>query len=159
MEKAQEQKRNQSKEDAMKPKVWDCGSSLYDSFELKSFTRQLDSALSTRTLSMPHLSDRKAPLPPQPPAPVSKKPSKISRSFQKFLRSVFRSKVPNSSPLFQEGSQDGFYFFDSSGSLYTIPEVPETGVEGAGVLPEFNSLVRKTASERFTASSVSISCA
>ncbi|EEE65805.1 hypothetical protein OsJ_21534 [Oryza sativa Japonica Group] len=38
--------------------VWDCGSALYDSYELTSFRRQLDAAVLScggRSLSMPHL--------------------------------------------------------------------------------------------------------
>ncbi|MED6203540.1 hypothetical protein PIB30_000627 [Stylosanthes scabra] len=77
---------------------WDCGSTLYDSFELKSFHLQLNSAIanSPRTLSMSCLPDRRAPIiQPLPHAStsssaVSKKPFKISRSLQKLLRSVFK---------------------------------------------------------------------
>jgi hypothetical protein len=39
--------------------VWDCGSALYDSYELTAFKRQLDAAVlgsGGRSLSMPHLS-------------------------------------------------------------------------------------------------------
>ncbi|XP_059662231.1 uncharacterized protein LOC132308230 [Cornus florida] len=164
MEKAQnrQQKENQIHGKG-RPPVWDCGSSLYDSFELKSFERQLDSAIASRTLSMPHLSDRRVlpPPPPQPLQPVSKKSSKLSRSFHKFLRSIFRPKQNNSS-LFQlqERSQDGFYVvYDRFGSLTTIPEVPETGVEPSSLSPEMKALVRRTASDRFTATSIGISCA
>uniref|UniRef100_A0A5B7BH69 Uncharacterized protein n=1 Tax=Davidia involucrata TaxID=16924 RepID=A0A5B7BH69_DAVIN len=164
MEKPQQQKEDQAHEKA-KSLVWDCGSSLYDSFELKSFERQLDSAIASRTLSMPHLPDRRVlppPLPLPPPQPVSKKSSKISRSFQKLLRSVFRPKQSNSS-LFrvQERSQDRFYVvYDRSGVLSTIPEVPETGAEYGGLSPEIkSSLARRTASDRFTATSIGISCA
>uniref|UniRef100_A0A7N0V4B6 Uncharacterized protein n=1 Tax=Kalanchoe fedtschenkoi TaxID=63787 RepID=A0A7N0V4B6_KALFE len=50
-----------------KSQVWDCGSSLYDSFELNSFNRQLDSVIkaSSRTLYLPHLPQR-CVLPPTP---------------------------------------------------------------------------------------------
>lgn len=154
---------------ASKPQVWDCGSSLYDSFELKSFERQLDSAIHSRTLSMPHLSDRQIfhqhhhnhdQIPPvqssQPQQSMLKKPSKISRSFQKLLRSVFKPKK-NQRSLLQEQSRDGFYVvYDKSATLSTIPEVPEFD---AALSPEISSLVRRTASERFTASSIGISCA
>ncbi|GMP37958.1 hypothetical protein CsSME_00009409 [Camellia sinensis var. sinensis] len=93
--------------------VWDCGSSLYDSFELKSFERQLHSAISSRTLSMPRLSDHHHPpplsSPQQPPQPISKKSSKFSRS----------------------GSGDGIS--------------PEFKLAAAA------AVIRKSASERFTA--------
>ncbi|KAF8033309.1 hypothetical protein BT93_D2038 [Corymbia citriodora subsp. variegata] len=154
--------------------VWDCGSALYDSFELKSFNRQLDSAISARTLSMPHLPDRRAlPAPPPPPLfpqpqpkPAAKKRSGISRSIQKLLRSVFKTK-PSPTPAFGAGDRysraagggDGFYvLYDKSGALTTIPEAPE--VEFLGKLsPEMDRFVRKTASERFAPSSIGISCA
>lgn len=149
-----------------KSQVWDCGSSLYDSFELNSFKRQLDSAISCRTMSMPHLSDRRRadPLPPGPPPPkqtpasVNKKSSKISRSLNKLLRSVFKSR----SPVFrvkEQSGQDGFLVvYDKSGALTTIPEVPE--IDFGGLSPEIGSLVRRTGSARFTAASnIGISCA
>ncbi|KAK9275425.1 hypothetical protein L1049_022690 [Liquidambar formosana] len=156
MEKAQELKQGVPSVEANKSLVWDCDSSLYDSFELKSFTRQLDSAItSTRTLSMPRLSDhhRRAPPPPPPPSvPVSKKSSKISRSFHKLLKSVFGSKANNGSLL---RPQDRLYVHDRSHVLSTIPE----DVDYAGLSPEVNSLARRTASDRFTATSMGISCA
>lgn len=139
--------------------VWDCGSSLYDSFELNSLKRQLDSAIASRTLSMPHLPTRRCLLPPPPPLPPSKKPSKISRSLHKFLRSVFGHK-PNSSPTFEanpERVDAGFYvlYEDEPNSVSAVPEVGF-----AGISPEIGSLVRRTASERFTgATSMGISCA
>lgn len=149
--------------------VWDCGSSLYDSCELNSFQRQLDSAISsTRTMSMPHIADhRRAPplLPPPPqqqpppPPPVSKKSSKISRSFQKLFKSMFKSKH-NSGPLFRLRSHDEeYYVYDKSGALTTIPEVPE--IDFGRISPEINPLVRKTASARFAPPppSIGISCA
>ncbi|KAF4389339.1 hypothetical protein G4B88_006398 [Cannabis sativa] len=158
--------------------VWDCGSSLYDSFELNSFKRQLDSAIinSSRSFSMPHLSDRRGlPRPhpvnpplqavpePTPSAAAAKKSSKISRSLNKFLRSVFRPKLLSSSPIFRvntEQSKDGFLVvYDKSSTLTTIPEVPEIDF-GGGFSPEIGSLVRRTGSERFApATSIGISCA
>ncbi|KAG6788236.1 hypothetical protein POTOM_004293 [Populus tomentosa] len=156
--KRQEQKQNQNQNQNQKnlqannkALVWDCGSSLYDSFELKSFERQLDSAISSRTLSMPHFPDRQVLTPPPPPP---KKLSKISRSLNKFLKSMFKSKQ-NSSTMFrvQERLQDEYYvIYDKSGALTTIPEVPE--IDFGGFSPEINSLVRKTVSDRFTAASI-----
>ncbi|CAK9163045.1 unnamed protein product [Ilex paraguariensis] len=160
MEKIQGQKEKQS-DMAAKPVVWDCGSSLYDSFELKTFERQLDSAISSRTLSMPHLSDRRARPPPPPLQTSAKKSSKISRTLHKLLRSVFRPKQ-NSSSLFgvQDHSQDGIFYdvYDTSGVLSTIPEVPETAGD-YDFSPEITSLVRRTTSDRFKPTSIGISCA
>ncbi|XP_030530274.2 uncharacterized protein LOC115740819 [Rhodamnia argentea] len=153
--------------------VWDCGSALYDSFELKSFKRQLDSAISARTLSMPHLPDRRAfPLPPPPPAAqqqqqqqpqpkptastAAKKHSRISRSIQKLLRSVFKPK-PSSPPAFGIGNRyssvvgEGLCLaYDKSGALTTILESPEAECLGK-LSPEMDRFVRKTASEEVRA--------
>ncbi|KAH7550161.1 hypothetical protein ACOSP7_024652 [Xanthoceras sorbifolium] len=143
--------------------VWDCGSSLYDSFELNSFKRQLDSAMVSRTQSMPHVSDRhRATLPPpQPSLSVPKKSSssKISRSIQKLLKSLFKSKQSSGSMLkFQDRSNDEYWvLYDKTGALTTIPEVPE--IDFGGLSPEINSLVRRTASERISTASLAISCA
>lgn len=146
--------------------VWDCGSTLYDSFELNSFKRQLDSAISSRSLSMPHLSDRRvlpallAPAPPPAQTVAVKKSSKFSRSINKLLRSVFRPK-PNSDPLFrvkEQAREEFFVVYDKSGALTTIPEVPE--IDFSGFSPEIGSLVRRTGSERLAAAnSIGISCA
>ncbi|KAL9167620.1 hypothetical protein ABFS82_05G109400 [Erythranthe guttata] len=133
--------------------IWDCGSSLYDSFELKSFERQLDSAIlsSSRSMSMPHLSHRRAP--PPPPPPENKKPtsSKISRSLHRLIRSFFRPKNNNKNNNNNNSSfsKEGFYVVDddrSSSELSTIPEVAESD----GLSPEIRSLVGRTASDRFT---------
>ncbi|KAL1222733.1 hypothetical protein V5N11_002424 [Cardamine amara subsp. amara] len=168
--------------------VWDCGSTLYDSFELNSFQRQLDSAISAssaRTMSMSHLPDRRIPSlssfspeysPPLPPPPATssssssggkKHSNKISRSLQRFLKSVFKPKQHQSlstpsSPVYKAvghgggGDKDRYYVvYDKTGSLTTIPESTEKEVGH-----EINSLVRKTVSERFPASRVvGISCA
>ncbi|RRT71549.1 hypothetical protein B296_00031488 [Ensete ventricosum] len=128
--------------------VWDCGSSLYDSFELKSFMRQLDSAVATRCMSMPHLSET----PPRAPAPSEKKRSRFSRSVQKLLRSVLRIKsmfrVQLQSHGHQEQALHAAYLL--SGRLESIPEVSEKETAS----PEIDIVVRKTVSERFTASTV-----
>lgn len=114
--------------------IWDCGSSLYDSFERNEFHKQLNSALAARTLSMPHLSHRR---PPPPPPNKKQASSKISRSFQKLIRAVFKPKTNKHSVY--EGSKQGF--------CDTIPEVPE-----------FDQL-RRAASARFTSSaSLGITC-
>ncbi|XVF13004.1 hypothetical protein REPUB_Repub08aG0169700 [Reevesia pubescens] len=177
MEKSQAQKQNQTQSQETKHKiqkpqegkqhlVWDCGSTLYDSFELNSFNRQLDSAIHSRTMSMPHLVDSRAPLPPQStalPPPVSKKQtSKFSRSIQKLFKSMFKFKQSSSSSVLwlkQRSNEEYYVVYDKTGALTTIPEVPE--IDFGGLSPEINSLVTKrTASERFTAAStVGISCA
>ncbi|CAA2996390.1 uncharacterized protein LOC111402871 [Olea europaea var. sylvestris] len=149
MQKTEELRLKENRSEITKgPPIWDCGSSLYDSFERKAFEKQLDSAISSRTLSMPHLSDRRLQPPPPPGQQISnKKPSKLSRSFQKLLRSVFRQK--------QNKSGEGFYVaYDTSSTLSTIPEAPEFD----GISPEIRSLVRRTASDRFTATSIEIYC-
>ncbi|XP_042504617.1 uncharacterized protein LOC122081531 [Macadamia integrifolia] len=157
---------DKAQKNQMNSLVWDCGSSLYDSFELKSFENQLHSAIITsRSLSMPHSSSHPRPFQPPPRAnkrssSSSPSPSKISRSLQKLIRLVFRSK-PTSTSLFkvEDGrshSKHEFYaLYDRSGSvsggLFTIPEVPEMG---------FDSLSRRSVSQRFTPSTpLGVSCA
>lgn len=140
------------KHEGGRPPIWDCGSQLYDSFELKSFQRHLHSAISSRTLSMPHLSDRRIIPPPPPSQPqTSKKPSsKISRSLQKLLKSVFRPRNSTTDhPCHvREPSNDVFY----AGALSEIPEYDR-------ISPEIGPFVRRTASDRFKAAPVGISCA
>ena len=172
-EKPQEQKQSQTQEAKQKIQrtqegkhlVWDCDSTLYDSFELNSFRRQLDSAINSRTMSMPHLVDTRA-LPPSQsslPPPVSKKQrSKFSRSIQKLFKSMFKFKQSSSSSVLwlkQRSHEEYYLVYDKTGALTTIPEVPE--IDFGGPSPEINSLVvSRTASERFTAAStVGISCA
>ncbi|KAI3505286.1 hypothetical protein L1887_27332 [Cichorium endivia] len=139
----------------MKREVWDCGSSLYDSFELKSLQHQLNSAISARTMSMPHLSNRSQP----PPTaghnePYSKKHSKISRSLHKFIRSIFRHKHNH-----HTSSKDrAFHVYDTSTALSTSPEATETLLQFDGLSPEMKSLVTRTRSDRFMSTSRSISC-
>ena len=163
MEKSKELRKENRSDQKVKAVVWDCGSSLYDSFELNSFKRQLDSAISSRSLSMPHLSDRRVLPTPEPPAPApapAKKPSKISRSINKLLRSMFRPK-PIVRFQDQQSKGDGgpiFVVYDKSGSLTTIPEAPE--IDFGAFSPEIGSLVNRTGSERLTAAnSIGISCA
>ncbi|KAF8109754.1 hypothetical protein N665_0092s0026 [Sinapis alba] len=140
-------------------KVWDCESTLYDSFELNSFNRQLDNAISSsaRSMSMPHL-------PPPPSETTSssstkKQPSnKISRSLQKLVKSIFRQKQSNTPFKACHGvNMDKYYVvFDNTGSLTTIPESRESIELGRS---EINSLDRKTVSERFPPSRLAgLSC-
>ncbi|XP_076890480.1 uncharacterized protein LOC143541573 [Bidens hawaiensis] len=131
-----------------KHEIWDCGSSLYDSFELKSLHHQLNSAISARSLSMPHLSHRR-----QPPPTAGKKHSRI----HKLLKSLFRTKHAHNIIITSSTNES---FYDKSGALSTIPEVAETVPEFDGLSPEMRSLVTRTRSDRFmsAASSVGISC-
>ncbi|KAH7841187.1 hypothetical protein Vadar_026744 [Vaccinium darrowii] len=173
MEKAKQERGNQTHE---KPKslVWDCGSSLYDSFELKSLERQLYSAISSRTLSMPHLSGRRVHTPPPPPPPqprqpvqtqhVVKKSSKFSKPFQRLLRSIFGPKQTHNSLFRMKDCAKGesyYPVFDGSGALYTIPEVAESGGEHHGGSPDFGSaLVGRSSSDRFSRTTcIRVSCA
>lgn len=187
MEKVPEEKENQFfSESNMKSSsphgnssMWDCGSTLYDSFELNSFKRQLDSAIanSHRTLSMSRLPERRRLPLPEPQRPnssvTSRKPFKISLPFQKLLRSVFKSSnnKPNNISSTTTGtgatsfqvpdkySKERFYvLYDKSGPvLSTIPEGPE--FEIGALSPEISSLVKRSASERFTATAIGIACA
>lgn len=177
MENFREEKVNK----VLKKNVWDCGSNLYDSYELNSFKRQLDSAIANsprniRTLSMPHLPERclslqqqQQPQPQPQSTMMCNKSFKISRSFQKLLRFVFKSnnklsisstRGGNNKSTFQVAekcSNDRLYVvYDKSDQpvLSTIPELPEFEV------PEITSLVSKSASERFMATTaIGISCA
>lgn len=131
--------------------VWDCGSSLYDSFELKSFKRQLDSAIASRCLSMPHLTEPPPlllPPPPPPPAHKQKKHSKFSKSLHKLLRSLFRLRPAFRVPLqtYQHEGHGYYGVYWRSGSLASIPEVSEKDFGS----PELDSAVRRAVSERFT---------
>ncbi|CAO2819186.1 unnamed protein product [Amaranthus hypochondriacus] len=163
-----------------KKPIWDCGSSLYDSFELNSFQKQLNSAIinSSRTFSMPRRlpsEDHRAP-----PVTPSKK-SKLSRSFQKLLKSVFRAhnKSSNNSKnthhdhheYYDSSSPDPWYLdHDHDHDHHSIQEkdkVVENGrffvvfekpnglstipeVPEVGLSPEIKSLVTKTMSDRFS---------
>ncbi|ERN08922.1 hypothetical protein AMTR_s00015p00245820 [Amborella trichopoda] len=96
-----------------KASIWDCDSALYDSFELKSFKRQLDSAIASRSYSMPHFSSQHPQFADEMRQQGSvesnfsvdvswgekreacverKRSSRISRSLNKLLRLVFRPK-------------------------------------------------------------------
>ncbi|MQM19748.1 hypothetical protein Taro_052758 [Colocasia esculenta] len=141
--------------EAQKAAIWDCGSSLYDSFELEALKRQLTSTIISRSYSMPHLSDP-APAPQRPP----RKPSKISRSVHGLLRAVFRvgpgAAAPDASPpppphgcvhmglgyrgVRPHASVDG-----------GVAEASASGKKGAvAAVEQLRPEVRKTASERFT---------
>ncbi|KAL8141595.1 hypothetical protein V2J09_014627 [Rumex salicifolius] len=116
-----------------RPAVWDCGSTLYDSFERTSFQRHLDSAItatSARSLSMPHRTDlRVFPAPSRAAADTPTTPrSKLSRSFQKLLRSVFshgKSKNADSGKETRNrgiGDRDGKLFEKESARWFVVYE-------------------------------------
>ncbi|KAK9145365.1 hypothetical protein Sjap_005268 [Stephania japonica] len=146
--------------DQPKALLWDCDSSLYDSFEKNSFERQLNSAIASRSFSMPRLPPTSSIVPP--PQPSKKLSSKISRSLNKFLRSVFR---PNNTTCVNYGGKehdvDGppYSVQDRFGSLSAIPEMQEIGLDCIRWPLDRGSLVRRSASERFSATSIGISCA
>ncbi|CAI8619551.1 unnamed protein product [Vicia faba] len=169
---------------------WDCGSTLYDSYELNSFKRQIDSAIanSPRTHSMPHLSQPtklqlqlQLQLHQPPPSSSSssqtinnnnnnnnKSSFKISRTFQKLLRFVFKSGGNKSNNRIRSSSFRSYpkdeeqlvydKLYESEPVLLsTIPELPD--FETAGLSPDISNFVRKSASERFTATAtVGVSC-
>ncbi|ONK55453.1 uncharacterized protein A4U43_UnF3210 [Asparagus officinalis] len=123
------------------PKLWDCGSSLYDSFELTSFKQKLDSALTSRCMSMPRLSD---------PYPQTKRRSRVLRSVNKLIRAVFGLKTCSSVARNDVVEFEIYGGYLSSDGLTTIPEGCEKGHESS---PEFDSrVVGKTFSERYTSS-------
>ncbi|CAI9288985.1 unnamed protein product [Lactuca saligna] len=163
MESGKMEKVTQTPQTNPKRELWDCESSLYDSFELKSFKRQLDSAISSRTMSMPHLSSssssssslRHQVPPPFDHKPTSKKPFRLSRSLNKLIRSVFRPRHNH-----HTSSRDGaFYVYDTSSALHTIPEVSETMPEFDRLSPDMKLLITRTGSDRFMPTSLGISCA
>ncbi|KAF6162500.1 hypothetical protein GIB67_042830 [Kingdonia uniflora] len=89
-----------------------------------------------------------------------KKGSKISRSLQKIIRSMFRSKSSSSKVyrVEEKSDDDGLYLvYDRKGVLKTIPEVPEMAADYLEISQEFDSKVRRTVSERFTSTSISLS--
>lgn len=164
--------------------VWDCGSALYDSFELNSFNRQLDSAIkaSFRANSMPHLHERRwpnnTPVPETEPVTTTlikhqtlpRKGSKLSKSFKKVMKSIFRSsstsvnnglKSPFTKAMSSEKLKDSFYVYNGSKSgrvLSTIPEMQECDEQGYKRPLETTPVVRRAASERFSVAIVSVSC-
>ncbi|GAB2224678.1 hypothetical protein Droror1_Dr00005444 [Drosera rotundifolia] len=166
------------------PSILDSGSTLYDSFELDSFKRQLDSAISARSLSMPHLdpssiSARTFSMPrlrenrrhdPSLTSSSSTSSSgakkqfwlKVPRSMQKLFRSVFGLKRSGK----RSGSAWGnggrvFVVYEKTATLSTIPEGPEAA-DCDGFSPDVRAVVRRTASERIPAAAVvgiTVACA
>ncbi|CAN6177991.1 unnamed protein product [Urochloa humidicola] len=142
--------------------VWDCGSALYDSYELATFTRQLDAAVLAcgRSLSMPHLT---AAAPPPAYAELQgaghrRKRRRLPALLRRLFSKVLRLRLP-SSPFRARGGAPYRTGDDGTGSpwsgaLTSIPEEqssssPETGA--SPVVPGTAAL-RKTQSERFVGS-------
>lgn len=133
--------------------VWDCDSSLYDSFELKSFKLHLDSAIGSQITTPPLL-------PPPTTAPTRPSPRWFSRSFHRILRSVFcMNPGLVSASRGEQQALDVHHSHVAGGILPTIPEMWEQGGDYSSALPEFNLTVRKSLSERFTWRIAGITCA
>ncbi|KAK8935876.1 hypothetical protein KSP39_PZI013702 [Platanthera zijinensis] len=137
--------------------VWDSNSTLYDSLDVTSIKRQLDSAIAGRSLADHSLAVEVAAA----GHGRKKQQSRLSKSLQKLLRLVlFRSKRREVEVRFKLAQRygDGDQRDDSElygcsypvrwsgGGLASIPEVSEKGLES----PEFDySAVRRAVSERF----------
>ncbi|KAF7096674.1 hypothetical protein CFC21_098579 [Triticum aestivum] len=138
--------------------LWDCGSTLYDSYELTAFKRQLDAAvLACRSLSMPHLP---AADPAVQPAGRRKRarrlPALLRRLFSKVLRLASARGARHDRYRAYEGYGHGGYSGTGSpwsGALTSIPEEsggsPEAG--SSPVVPGPSAL-RRAQSERFIGS-------
>ncbi|KAG6485707.1 uncharacterized protein LOC122011819 [Zingiber officinale] len=155
--------------DVNKRQVWDCGSSLYDSFELNSFMLRLDSAISSsRCLSMPHssssssFSSAAAAASMAQPQSSRRKRSRLAKSVQKLVQSVLRlNRSVFGAPRVRSHDQQhaGLYCDGEvlrSGRLEAIPEVCEKELAAAasaspGIDYDADATVRKAASERFAA--------
>jgi hypothetical protein len=144
--------------------LWDCGSSLYDSYELTAFKRQLDAAvLACRSISMPHL-----PAATATPAAGGRKrragrlPALLRRFFSKVLvRLRLPASVRGTRHHDRYRGYDGYGHGDYSatgspwsGALTSIPEEsgdsPETGLSPPIVAGP--SALRRVQSERFIGS-------
>ncbi|OWM85241.1 hypothetical protein CDL15_Pgr028028 [Punica granatum] len=146
MEKTAEQMQRREA-DLSKTLIWDCGSSLYDSFELESLKRQLDAAVSSRSSSMTHLPSRCSGA--RLAQPTANRASKrISQPLQKFIQSLFKS--PRATKPRPKDPSDGFCFYQS-GPLLAIPKA--SGVDHGGLSPDISLFVR-TASERLSSTSI-----
>ncbi|MQL82992.1 hypothetical protein Taro_015468 [Colocasia esculenta] len=136
-----------------KKTVWDCDSALYDSFELKSFNQQLDSAIATRSYSMPHLSNPAAPPPPPASTAPKNKPSKISKSINRLLRSLLRMRPRHG--VRSRGYGDmvgGGHLYGQRANYGSLTTIPEACEKDAASSPEVSSvLAGKSMSGRFAA--------
>ncbi|BAH93554.1 uncharacterized protein [Oryza sativa Japonica Group] len=147
--------------------VWDCGSALYDSYELTSFRRQLDAAVLScggRSLSMPHLLSSSSTQQQQMPAGRRRRrrrrlPAMLRRLFGKVL---LRLRFPVASRAARGGWYDYGAHGDGrpgspwSGALTSIPEEsasPENGPSSSPLVDDDGpSALRKAQSERFVGS-------
>jgi hypothetical protein len=141
--------------------LWDCGSALYDSYELTAFKRQLDAAvLACRSISMPHLPAAGAAV--QPAKRGRRLPALLRRFFSKvLLRLRFPASVRGGRHHGRYRAYDGHGHGDYSatgspwsGALTSIPEEsggsPETGLSPPIVAGP--SALRRVQSERFIGS-------
>uniref|UniRef100_A0ACD6AEY3 Uncharacterized protein n=1 Tax=Avena sativa TaxID=4498 RepID=A0ACD6AEY3_AVESA len=145
------------------PVLWDCGSALYDSYELTAFKRQLDAAvLACRSISMPHL-------PAAATAPAAGGGKKRARRLPALLRRFFskallRLRLPASVRGARRhhdryhGYGHGDYSATGSpwsGALTSIPEEsggsPEAAAASSPVVAG-RSALRRVQSERFIGS-------
>ncbi|RLN11297.1 hypothetical protein C2845_PM09G14510 [Panicum miliaceum] len=136
--------------------VWDCGSALYDSYELATFTRQLDAAVLAcgRSLSMPHFPSA---APPPADAQVQgggrrrrrRLPALLRRMFSKVLR--LRLLAPGTARGAPYRTGDDGAGSPWSGALTSIPEEQSSSSPEMGSSPvePGTRALRKTHSERF----------
>ncbi|CAA0812109.1 Unknown protein [Striga hermonthica] len=108
----------QSSEHTKYQAIWDCGSSLYDSFELRSVERLLDSAIASKSLWMPHVSGgcRHSPQPSKLPG----------SSFRWIIRAFFKFRWCGASQRSVMGGDAilGLQrYWDRSPALSPIPKV------------------------------------
>ena len=153
--------------------MWDCGSVLYDSYELTAFKRQLDAAVlaSSRSLSMPHLTASVATTSPVPPTAAAAdvqqhhqqaRRRRRRRRLPALLRRLF-SKVMLRLRLFPATGARGARYRTGddrtgspwSGALTSIPEEQSSSspeMAESPVVEPAQSKLRKTQSERFIGS-------
>lgn len=146
--------------------VWDCGSVLYDSYELTAFKRQLDAAVlaSSRSLSMPHLTSSVATTSPPTAADVQhhqqqarrrrrrRLPALLRRLFSKMLRLRLFPATGARGARYRPG--DDGTGSPWSGALTSIPEEQSSSSPETAESPvePASSNLRKTQSERFIGS-------
>lgn len=149
--------------------LWDCGSVLYDSYELTAFKRQLDAAVlaSSRSLSMPHLITATTSPPTAAAAADAQHHQQQARRRGKrrrlpaLLRRLF-SKVLRLRLFPATGARGGRYRTADdgtgspwSGALTSIPEEHSSSspeMAESPVVDHAQSKLRKTQSERFIGS-------
>ncbi|KAL6603982.1 hypothetical protein ACP70R_044343 [Stipagrostis hirtigluma subsp. patula] len=139
--------------------VWDCGSSLYDSYELTAFKRQLDATvLACRSLSMPHLPAAAGVATPAP-HPDGRRhrrrrrlPALLRRLFSKVLRlRLFPAAGARGGAAYRTDGSGGAGS-PWSGALTSIPEESASSPEKGSPAELGPSALRKAQSERFIGS-------